>query len=213
MNELSPVGAILLAAGRSRRMGAFKPLLPFGRNRTVAEACVANLRAAGIEEIIVVTGHRAEEMKEQLGNLNVRFAVNREASSEMTLSIRRGVEQLPEGLTAVLVHLVDLPGVSGETIREIAHAPAAVAGEPRLIVPQHDGRGGHPVLIDSAFRDQLLELDCVKGLRSLFDAHRPLVRRLNMGSPYILRDMDTWEDYRSLHEDIFGYAPPAIRDT
>ncbi len=194
-------------------MGAFKPLLPFGHNRTVAETCVVNLQEAGVKEIVVVIGHRAEEMRERLANINVRFAVNREASSEMTVSMRCGVEQLSEDLTAVLIHLVDLPGVSGETIREIAHAPAAATGEPRLIVPQYDGRGGHPVLIDCAFRDQLLTLDPEKGLRSLFDAHRPRVRRLNVTSPYVLRDMDTWEDYRNLHEEIFGYAPPAIGDT
>ncbi|MEJ7578218.1 MAG: nucleotidyltransferase family protein [Pyrinomonadaceae bacterium] len=213
VNELSGVGAIVLAAGHSRRMGAFKPLLPFGHNRTVAETCIANLQEAGVKEIVVVIGHRAEEMRERLANLNVRFAVNREEWSEMTVSIRRGVEQLSKDLTDVLIHLVDLPGVSEETITEIALAPAAVTGEPRLIVPQHDGRGGHPALIDFAFRDQLLELAPEKGLRSLFDAHRPLVRRFDVASPYILRDMDTWEDYRSLHEEIFGFAPPAIGNT
>ena len=56
------ISAILLAAGRSSRMGAFKPLLPFGES-TVIESCIINLRSAGIEEIIIVIGHRADDVR------------------------------------------------------------------------------------------------------------------------------------------------------
>src|SRR6266536_1206249 len=87
------VAAILLAAGRSRRMGAFKPLLPFG-NRTVIECCINNLRAAGIKDIVVVVGHRADEVREQLQILDVKLAVNADPDSEMNVSIARGVEQV-----------------------------------------------------------------------------------------------------------------------
>jgi molybdenum cofactor cytidylyltransferase len=59
------LSAILLAAGRSRRMGAFKPLLPFGA-RTVIETCIDNLRAAGVTEIVVVVGHRGAEVRARL---------------------------------------------------------------------------------------------------------------------------------------------------
>ena len=59
---MSEVAAILLAAGRSQRMGAFKPLLPFGET-TVIRRCIQNLRQAGVEDIVVVLGHRAEELQ------------------------------------------------------------------------------------------------------------------------------------------------------
>src|SRR5207245_6743724 len=75
--RVKDVAALLLAAGRSRRMGAFKPLLPFG-DRTVIERCVANLRAAGVREVIVVLGHRADEVRAHLGDSEVRFAFNTE---------------------------------------------------------------------------------------------------------------------------------------
>ena len=89
--------AILLAAGRSRRMGAFKPLLPFGA-RTVVATCVDNLLAAGVGEVVVVLGHRAGEVRAHLSShTQVRFAVNDEAGSEMGVSIARGVEALSEG--------------------------------------------------------------------------------------------------------------------
>src|SRR5256885_11847882 len=71
------VAALLLAAGQSRRMGAFKPLLPFGGS-TVVDSCIANLRGASVDEIIVVVGHRADEVREHLQNANVTFALNDE---------------------------------------------------------------------------------------------------------------------------------------
>jgi molybdenum cofactor cytidylyltransferase len=73
-----------------------------------------------------------------------------------------------------------------------------------LVQPEHAGRGGHPVLIDMAYRDELLALDPAQGLRALFAAHREQVRRVSVASPYVARDMDTWEDYRQLCKDVFG---------
>src|SRR5438128_11756613 len=84
------IAAILLTAGRSRRMGAFKPLLPFG-DRTVIECCIDNLRAANIDDIIVVAGHRAEDIRERLKDLSVTLVVNPDPDSEMSASIARGV--------------------------------------------------------------------------------------------------------------------------
>ena len=73
--------------------------------------------------------------------------------------------------------------------------------------PEYAGRGGHPVLIDLTYRDELLALDPTSGLRSFFAAHREDVKRLPVESPYVARDMDTWEDYRRLHEDVLGVFP------
>ncbi|HVS82247.1 MAG TPA: nucleotidyltransferase family protein [Pyrinomonadaceae bacterium] len=200
---MNDVAAILLAAGRSRRMGAFKPLLPFG-DRTVIECCVSNLRAGGIDEIVVVVGHRAENVREQLKNSQVRFAVNPDPDSEMSASIALGVEQVSSNARALVVALVDHPAVPPEVVRilidEWKHGAT-------LVQPEHAGRGGHPVLIDMAYRDEMPVLDPSQGLRALFAAHREQVRRVPVASPYVARDMDTWEDYRRLHEDVFGVSP------
>ena len=201
------VAAILLAAGRSRRMGAFKPLLPFGAE-TVIETCINQLLAAGCDEIVVVVGHRAEEVRAQVSHLPVRFAVNDEAGSEMGVSIARGVEALNEdGATgAVLVALADHPAVTAGEIEEVIAAHRRTGA--RLVVPEWQGRGGHPVLVSLSLRASLLRLDSTGGLRALFEAHAGEVLRVPVASRYIARDMDTWEDYRALHEEIFGVPPP-----
>ncbi len=199
------IAAILLAAGRSRRMGAFKPLLPFG-GRSVAEACVENLLAAGAGEVIVVVGYRGDEVRRRLSHLPVRFAVNAETESEMGASIARGVEQLSPEAEAVLIALVDQPAVPPETII-LLNAAAEQTGA-RLLVPEYEGRGGHPVRVDLDFREELLNLDARGGLRALFEAHRGEVLRVPVNSPYVARDMDRWDDYVALHRDLFGTEPP-----
>ena len=200
-----PVSAVLLAAGRSRRMGAFKPLLPFGE-RTVVETCVDNLRAAGVGEVVVVVGHRAEELRERLSPSSfVRFAVNEDESSEMGASIARGVERIADGAGAVLIALVDQPAVPPEVIRSLIEARERTGA--RVVQPEWEGRGGHPVLIDLALRGELASLDPSRGLRALFDAHRAEVLRVPATTPFVTRDMDTWEDYCKLHAEVFGFAP------
>ncbi|HEX8163255.1 MAG TPA: nucleotidyltransferase family protein [Pyrinomonadaceae bacterium] len=199
------VAAVVLAAGRSRRMGAFKPLLPFGA-KTVIESCIDNLRGAGVEEIVVVLGHRAEELRARLSRLPVRFALNGEAGSEMGASIARGVEQVSGGATAVLVAPADHPAVSPDAIRFLIERHGAT-GAP-FVAPAWRGRGGHPVLIDLAYREELSRLEEGRGLRGLFEAHAREVLRAEVECPYVARDMDTWEDYRALHAEVFGVPPP-----
>jgi len=198
------VAAILLAAGRSRRMGAFKPLLPFGKS-TVIECCLESLGSAGIEDIIVVVGHRADDVRKQLKDLDVEFAINPDPDSEMSASIARGIELIDSKAEAVLIALVDQPAVSGEIIRQLIDEWRR--NHVRLIQPEHNGRGGHPVLIDLVYRNELLTLDSERGLRALFDAHRKEVRRVPVQAPYVARDMDTWEDYVGLHQEVFGVLP------
>ncbi|HKQ50849.1 MAG TPA: nucleotidyltransferase family protein [Pyrinomonadaceae bacterium] len=198
------IAAILLAAGRSRRMGAFKPLLPFG-GRSVAEACVENLLAGGAAEVVVVVGHRGDEVRQELSRLPVRFALNSEEESEMGASIARGVEQLAHETKAVLIALVDQPAIPPETI-VLLNAAAEEAGA-RLVVPEYEGRGGHPVRVDLSFREELMNLDARGGLRALFAAHRGEVLRVPVTSPYVARDMDRWDDYLALHREVFGTEP------
>ena len=200
------VAALLLAAGQSRRMGAFKPLLPFGQS-TVIESCIANLRGASVDEIIVIVGHRADEVRERLQNANVTFALNDDPTSEMSVSIARGVEQVSAQRDALLIALVDHPAVSSDTIKTIVDAWVEGA---QFVQPEFNGRGGHPVLIDLKYRHDMLHLDPQRGLRALFDTHRDQVRRLSVDSPFVARDMDTWEDYVQLHRDAFGQPPRTV---
>ena len=200
---MKDVAAIVLAAGRSRRMGQFKPLLPFG-DRTVVDYCIDNLRRGGVESIVVVVGHRAADLQNHLENANVVFAVNPESDCQMSDSVARGVSKIPSTTKAILITPADHPAVPAAVVAHIIESWQEGAG---LVVPTWEGRGGHPVLVDSAFQNELLGLDPSRGLRSLFESHPGQVTRLAVGSGYIARDLDTWDDYVSLHRDVFGVPP------
>jgi CTP:molybdopterin cytidylyltransferase MocA len=201
------VVAILLAAGHSRRMGAFKPLLPFGET-TIICSCLNNLRAGGVQEIVVVAGHRASDVQESLVELEaIHFVVNPDPQSEMSASIACGVRALPGTARAVLIALADQPAIPPDIIRGIVNEWHAGA---KLVIPQFKEWGGHPVLVDLIFRDQLLTLDPQTGLKALFDAHKDKVQRLKVDSSYIARDLDTWDDYAVLHEEVFGTPPISL---
>jgi molybdenum cofactor cytidylyltransferase len=203
---LDKVAAILLAAGRSQRMGAFKPLLPFGE-KTVIESCIDYLHGGGIRDIVVVVGHHAEKIRNQLRTTSVSFAVNPNPASEMNVSIACGVSVLPAEAKATIIALVDHPAIPAEVVSTLFYEWSKGA---RLVVPTWKDRGGHPVLVDLSFRDQLLGLDPGRGLKKLFDEHRTETRRVAVDSPYVARDMDTWDDYRVLYEEVIGTTPPGL---
>ena len=208
LRSVTDVAAIILAAGRSRRMGKFKTLLPFG-DQTVIESCVSNLRAANVAEVVVVLGHRAEDVRKQLESVRVTFVTNLNPDSEMSASISLGVEALSDTARAVLITPVDHPAIQPETIGLLIEKWGVGT---KLIQPEFEGKGGHPVLIDLSYRDELQRLEPDAGLRGFFKKHRAGVLRLPVDWAFVARDMDTWEDYCALHEDVFGQKPRETAD-
>jgi molybdenum cofactor cytidylyltransferase len=196
--------AILLAAGQSRRMGAFKPLLPFG-NKTVIECCIDYLQQGGVEMIVVVLGHRAEQVRQTLKNLPVTFALNPDPTSEMGASIAAGVRQLSPFAEATLIALSDHPAVSASVVSTLIERWKSGA---RLVVPTWQERGGHPILVDLSFKSELLNLSSTGGLKALLAAHPKELERVPVDSPFIARDMDTWDDYQALHREVTGAPAP-----
>ena len=201
---MKDVAAILLAAGQSRRMGAFKPLLPFG-DRTVIESCINYLKEGGVESVIVVVGHRADDIRNRVKAGSVKFAVNPDPTSEMNASIAVGVRALPDDARAILIALVDHPAIPSRVVSSLIGEWAKGF---RLVKPTTLGRGGHPVLVDLSLRDELLNLDSARGLKGLFEKHRADVKRIEVESPYIARDIDTWDDYVRLYSEVLGEKAP-----
>ncbi len=186
-------------------MGAFKPLLPFGK-KTVIESCIHYLREGGVEDIIVVLGHRADEVRKKLEQQqDLGFAFNPDPNSEMGASVAAGVRELPGTAKATLIALCDHPAVPANVVSTLIDAWTSGA---RLVIPTWQNRGGHPVLVDLAFKSELLSLGPSGGLRALFEAHPNEVHRIEVDTPFIARDMDTWDDYLTLHLEVIGKPAP-----
>ena len=143
---------------------------PFGPT-TVIEACIEYLRAGGIETVIVVVGQdsRAEELKQHLKDSQVFFAINPDPASEMSASIACGLREVPDSAKAILITRPTIPPCPLKWF-----GPWSMSGRmgARLVMPTNQGRGGHPVLVDLRFHDQLLDLDTSRGLKGFFDAHQ-----------------------------------------
>jgi CTP:molybdopterin cytidylyltransferase MocA len=182
-------------------MGAFKPLLPFG-NSTVIDTCLDQLTGAGVEQIVVVLGHRAEDVRKVIKSDQFTFVINPNPDAKMSSSIELGVSAIPEAAEAVLITPVDYPAVPRWIIQSLMEN---WRGGAKLIQPEFQSKGGHPVLIDLTFRHELMNLPEESGLRGFFASHRQEVLRLPVDSPFVAQDIDTWDDYVTLHQAVFGH--------
>jgi molybdenum cofactor cytidylyltransferase len=185
--------AIILAAGRSRRMGVQKLLLPFG-GKTVIGHIVEEVLRSPVEQTIVVMGQDAARISQALAGLSVTPATNADREGEMLSSVRCGLRALPEKCEAVVVVLGDQPGIAAATIGRMIDAFRASGRG--IVVPVHGGKGGHPILFSMRYREEVLTRFDDVGLRGLRQAHPEDVLELSAADPSVLSDMDLPEDYR-----------------
>lgn len=193
------ITAVLLAAGESRRMGEFKQLLRFG-DKTFVEHCVDNLLASNVDEVIVVTGHRESEVRRAIANRPVEIVHNADYQSGMASSIKSGVKQVSDSADACVISLVDQPQIDTATIDLLiqVYIGANDRGRPLIVIPTYDERNGHPILLDLALREEILEMDSGSGLRQVVLAHSDRIMRVPVSTAKILQDCDVPEDYERL---------------
>lgn len=191
---MGSVAAIVLAAGRSQRMGRLKPLLPFGDRPMLARTLERLLEAGEISPIFVVTGFGAEEIIHSLREYNLIFVSNPDyAAGEMLSSVQAGARALPEDCAAFLLVLGDQPLVRPATFRALiaawreTHAP--------LIAPTYEGRRGHPALFSAACIAEILALPAGETLKTVVARHATQRIEVPVPDPAILMDVDTPEDY------------------
>lgn len=188
------ISAILLAAGESKRMGAFKQLLPF-EGKTFVQCAVDNLMASGADEIIVVTGHRASDVRAALQDRAVIFAHNADYKSGMSTSIKHGIEAVSKDAEAVLIALADQPQIKAEVIRQLIETWKK--DRPLILVPVFDGRNGHPVIFDISLKGEILSVNPREGLRQVVLAHKDEVLRVE-ATDAVLIDFDLPQDYNRI---------------
>ena len=187
------VAVIVLAAGESRRMGRNKLLLPWG-NTTVLGQTLSNVSAGGFHDVIVVTGHEAEDVEAVAGHFNpVRLLDNSDYAKGMLTSVQAGVRALPDNVEAALIVLGDQPLIGPATLQALMAAYAA--GPQGLVAPVYRGRRGNPVLIDRCYFAELLALPPAAAPRLLLERHTDDLRLLEVTDEAILHDLDRREDY------------------
>jgi molybdenum cofactor cytidylyltransferase len=162
--EAPRVVAIVLAAGKSSRMGSNKMLADFV-GRPMVRATVENVVASGVDKVIVVTGHEAERVSAALGGLQVAIIQNPDYADGLSTSLRIGVEAAGQA-DAIIVCLGDMPRVSPNVIDRMIAAFNPVEHR-SIVVPVYKGQFGNPVLWGSEHFVRLKGMSGDKGARSL----------------------------------------------
>jgi molybdenum cofactor cytidylyltransferase len=193
----SVIPAIVLAAGRSTRMGRAKATLPAGGGHTFLTRIVQTLLDAAVDDVIVVVGPDAEPIALSFAasGLPARFVVNREYDNGQLSSLLAGLGVVDRpGVSAVLVTLVDVPFVSAATVRAVLDAYRRTRAP--IVRPTSGGRHGHPLLIDRALFDALRAADPSSGAKPIVRAHASPSGDIAVDDEGAFTDVDTEEDYR-----------------
>lgn len=196
---MAPVSAIILAAGYSSRMGAFKPLLPFGET-TVLERAIVLFRDAGIHDIRVVVGHRSADLLPLLMRLQVQAVLNKRYHEGMFTSVVAAAESLDSESGAFFLLPVDIPFVRRETVELLARSYQSAAVS--ILYPAFRGTRGHPPLISGSFRDRIISWNGNGGLNALLMQYERDSATVETGDEGTLLDMDTPEDYQRLKNTL-----------
>lgn len=189
-----PVGAIVLAAGMSTRMGEPKMLLPWTEKRTIIEHVIEQALNSRVDHIVTVTGHQSKQIKTVVEPLGVDVVYNRGyKTGEMLSSIKAGLRAMPENVAAALIMLGDQPRVQPKVIYQVMMAYAEGRGE--IIAPSFEMRRGHPILISRRYWAEILNLRRHQSLRDVLNAHSEEITYINVNTDSVLRDVDTRDDY------------------
>jgi len=185
--------AIVLAAGRSQRMGTQKLLLPFAQTTVIARVVDAFL-GAPVDQMILVVRPRYQQFRDAVAGRPVIFVENPDAAGDMLSSIRCGLKALPLAVETIMVSPGDQPSIEPGLIGQML--AAFRASDRKILVPVHKGRRGHPVVFKGHYRDELLSSYDGVGLRGLLQAHAADVGEWLANDAAVLEDLDTPAAFR-----------------
>ena len=198
-------------------MGTLKALLDW-QGRPLIMHQIVTLREAGAHEVVVVLGHRADELQARVGANrdvydagNVRCVINTRYAEGKTTSIKTGLRGIsthpersgPEHASPILMLNVDQPR-SVNVIRAVLDAHAD--GGALITIPTCGGKGGHPIAVSRALYPELLEItEASQGMRAVTERHQAATQRVELNAPELLWDVNTPEQYRAALRES-GYA-------
>lgn len=191
------IGAVLLAAGSGRRMGfVAKPLIRLQGVPLIRRHLVA-LSGAGVDEVVVVTGHARHAVEEQVQSFSVTLAHNDAHDEGQESSVRVGLAALSGPFDAVFIVLADQPLISAGDLTELIGAfKKRPAGH--IVVPMVEGQRGNPIVLDEVAHAQILASGLKLGCRHLIEDQPDLVHTFETTNTRFVIDLDTLDDVHAL---------------
>lgn len=191
------VKALIVAGGLSSRMKEFKPLLEIG-NSTIIEMAINNFKELGVNEIVVVTGFRGDEIENRLSNYSIHFVKNiNYENTHMFDSVCIGLKEIKDA-GFVFISPADSPYVQQYTLKKMLEE---MDNENiNFIQPSFDGKNGHPLLLRMKSVENILKHDGTKGLQGVIKKMGDDFKNISFVDPGIILDADTPDDYFKLIE-------------
>ncbi|ABE63383.1 molybdenum cofactor cytidylyltransferase / molybdopterin molybdochelatase [Nitrobacter hamburgensis X14] len=184
------IAAVILAAGRSTRMGGSNKLLAELRGKPLVRIVAEQVLASKASSVTVVTGHQAAEVERALRGLNVTFVYNPDFGAGLAGSVKTGIAAVPKEAGGALVCLGDMPLIDAHLVDRLIAAFAPDQGM-LIAVPVSDGSRGNPVLWSRRFFGELMSLEGDAGARHLFARHGEAVAEVAVDGHGAFLDIDT----------------------
>jgi molybdenum cofactor cytidylyltransferase len=197
------IAAIVLAAGRSTRMGGPNKLLAEIGGRPLVRIAVEQALASRAKPVIVVTGHERERVEAALKGLPVQFVHNPDFAVGLGGSVRTGIAAVPAAADGAIVCLGDMPQVDAALIDRLITAFAPEQGA-LAVMPTIDGQRGNPVLWSRRFFPDLMAIEGDVGARNLINRYGEAVVEVPVTGKGALVDVDTPEALRGVKAEIEG---------
>lgn len=195
------VAGVILAAGKSSRMGTMKLLLEF-HGKPILQHVLENAMESSLSRIIVVLGNSHERIMETIDFTGARVVVNPDFSKGQSTSLKTGIAALDKCCEGALFMLGDQPLIDSGTIDAILEKYRQIKAP--IVVPVFARRPGNPVFFHRRFFDEILELEGDVGARTLLKLHRESIVTVEVAHEGIHLDVDTWGDYQVLQKMDLG---------
>lgn len=208
-NRIENIAAVILAAGLSERMAAFKPLLKLG-SKAALQHGIDLFRSVGIGNILAVTGHRQEEISNVLAASDVVQVHNPSYRDGMFSSISAGIKALKDSCEAFFILPVDIPLVRSATIRRLL--TDFFRFHPAICYPMFDNLRGHPPIISTELIPRILDWQGSGGLAGFLRQIETRALDVAVADQAILQDMDTPADYLCLRKRAARHAVPTEKE-
>ena len=191
------IAGIVLAAGRSSRMGPRNKLLESVGGEPMVRRVAAVANVGGAKPVVVVTGHEAAEVGAALHGLGVTVILNLEYADGLSTSLRAGLSALPVEIDGALILLGDMPEVEASVLSALM---SAFTGTSAICVPVRHGRKGNPVLWGRRYFPEMMELTGDAGAKPLMARHQAQVIEVEVATDSIFQDVDAPDDIARIRQ-------------
>ena len=187
------ISLVILAAGKSTRMKENKLLLKLD-GETLIERVVKTVKGSSADEVIVVLGHEAEKVREQLVKLDCKVVVNENYMRGQSESVKVGLAAVASSAEAVMILPADVALIDAESINSVIDEHRK--SKSQIVIASHKHQSGHPILLDRALFQEVSQIDeSALGLKAVINRHRSEVKYVEVGTENVLIDIDTREEF------------------